>query len=373
MRVILAIQLFFSIYKTFGQGTFPENDALEKSALFPSTTSSKQFSVLREILNQESLVRFSMVQKIQTLVMDAIESRNLSKTLEGRLSDVSKELEALKINDERLKEEIVKLKKEMNAEYMSGNKIIDDSNFQSYNDSEILFLKGKTSALQKKIKVLSLENADIKEQLVVLKNKELESLRNETFTLYQKYDERVVYERKTSYLSNRLFLIENDIQNLSVSFNEAIENIRQNTADVQELKESKNLTDCEKGWVSYRDSCYFFSSIKMNFHDAATYCTNALSGASLLEDQSPEEEIWIFIQFRSRGLQTTWLGITDIFEEKKFVRMSDAKELTHFNWSKGQPDNYENNEHCVEILPDGKWNDLNCSRRIGFICKLHRN
>ncbi|XP_062591548.1 C-type lectin domain family 4 member M-like [Saccostrea cucullata] len=382
MRFILVIQLFFSIYKIFGQGFSSEDDTLDKSALFPSTTSSKQFNVLRDILNQESLVRFSMVQKIQTLVMDAIESKNLSKTLEIRLGHVVKELGALKINDDKMKEEIAKLKAKLDVEYRGGKIIIEDSNSQSYNYSESVLLRGNITVLQKEIRVLSFENEDVKEQLYVLKNKELESLKNETFDLYQKYDEiskeihafknkSEFYERRITNFNNQQLLIEKEIQNLSVSFNEAIENIRQNAAAIQELKGSKNATVCEKGWVSFNGNCYFFSSTKMNFHDAATFCTNAASGSSLLEDQSPHEEKWILIQFRLRGLHKIWIGVSDIFEETKFVRMSDAEVVTDIKWAKGQPDNYNNNENCLEIYSNGEWNDRNCDERNGFICKLN--
>ncbi|XP_061165640.1 low affinity immunoglobulin epsilon Fc receptor-like [Saccostrea echinata] len=376
MRVILAIQLFFCIYKTFGQGTFPENNALEKSASFPVTTSSKQFSVLREILNQESLVRFSMVQKIQTLVMDVVESRNLSKTLEGRLNDVIKELSALKITDNKLKEEIAKLKQELK----SGNKFINVPNFKSLNDSEVLFLRRKTSALEKEIEAPILDNTNIMEVLVYLQNKGPNSLKNETFSLSEKYDKisqenenfknpNLMRRRDFSHLDKRLLLMENDIRNLSLFFNVAVENTHKNISDILELRVSNNTSVCEKGWVSFNDHCYFFASTKMNFRDALEFCSNVAPGAILLEIQSSEEERWINIQTQLRGFQHTWIGVTDISEENEFVSVSDARAPTYVNWLDRQPDNHAK-EDCVEIFPGGKWNDRDCSATISFICKL---
>ena len=43
------------------------------------------------------------------------------------------------------------------------------------------------------------------------------------------------------------------------------------------------------------------------------------------------------------------------------------------NWN-GVPDNYQEIEHCIHLLvgnygPLGKWNDIDCNYRIGYICK----
>lgn len=37
-------------------------------------------------------------------------------------------------------------------------------------------------------------------------------------------------------------------------------------------------------------------------------------------------------------------------------------------WKKDQPDNYNNNEECVEIQA-GTWKDSECNLKKGFICK----
>ncbi|XP_077988271.1 lactadherin-like [Glandiceps talaboti] len=45
--------------------------------------------------------------------------------------------------------------------------------------------------------------------------------------------------------------------------------------------------------------------------------------------------------------------------------------MTTRNWNSGEPDNARNSQHCVELSTNvvGKWNDVECSQIIGFICE----
>ena len=36
---------------------------------------------------------------------------------------------------------------------------------------------------------------------------------------------------------------------------------------------------------------------------------------------------------------------------------------------KNEPNNFDDDEDCVEVRIDGKWNDHNCLRVTGFICE----
>lgn len=40
------------------------------------------------------------------------------------------------------------------------------------------------------------------------------------------------------------------------------------------------------------------------------------------------------------------------------------------NWLDGQPDIYQNSEHCVEMTAvQGKWNDRHCNHYTPFVCE----
>lgn len=67
---------------------------------FSETTSLRVSNVLRDVINQESLVRFSMVQKIQNLAMDS---------LMNNLKGFTSEMKSLKTKNEQQEERIAAL------------------------------------------------------------------------------------------------------------------------------------------------------------------------------------------------------------------------------------------------------------------------
>ncbi|EQA45166.1 lectin C-type domain protein [Leptospira broomii serovar Hurstbridge str. 5399] len=47
----------------------------------------------------------------------------------------------------------------------------------------------------------------------------------------------------------------------------------------------------------------------------------------------------------------------------------DFAKLGLWSWGVGEPNNYNNNEHCGQIRSDGRWNDNNCSAGFRYACK----
>ncbi len=54
--------------------------------------------------------------------------------------------------------------------------------------------------------------------------------------------------------------------------------------------------------------------------------------------------------------QRAWIGLTDEAEEGDF-RWVDGTRPGYTNWSPGEPNNADDNEHYGEMLPNGRWND----------------
>lgn len=69
-----------------------------------------------------------------------------------------------------------------------------------------------------------------------------------------------------------------------------------------------------------------------------------------------------------------WIGGNDLGEEGTFIWSSTGKRFEFSNWSKGQPDNYKNNENCAHYydITDYEWNDASCLFKMGFICEENR-
>lgn len=46
--------------------------------------------------------------------------------------------------------------------------------------------------------------------------------------------------------------------------------------------------------------------------------------------------------------------------------------LIFSRWGSGEPNNYMNKEHCAEICCPHFLNDINCEKRINYICELDK-
>ncbi|XP_062575194.1 angiopoietin-related protein 7-like [Saccostrea cucullata] len=115
MELRKLIYLITFVYGTLGISTESDKSVVDKTDLMPSATSGKTSSVLREILNQESLVRFSMVQKIQKLVMDVIDNTDTAQNVKKRLQEAIKDLQSLENREQDSEIKNANLGQELNA------------------------------------------------------------------------------------------------------------------------------------------------------------------------------------------------------------------------------------------------------------------
>ncbi|XP_048733888.1 angiopoietin-related protein 7-like [Ostrea edulis] len=154
----------------------------EKPELSSVTTSNKVSSVLRDILNQESLVRFSMVQKIQGLAMDAIDNKNNSQAMKRKIGDMMSELQASAENDRKIEVENSKFKEELRT--------INETNQN-----------------------LKEDNVKLNEQIAVLNRTLKNTVTEEQFDVFKKD------------FNLRLQMIDTNLQNFTLSINKTVENL----------------------------------------------------------------------------------------------------------------------------------------------------
>ena len=61
---------------------------------------------------------------------------------------------------------------------------------------------------------------------------------------------------------------------------------------------------------------------------------------------------------------------TDVATEGTFVSSVTGAALTYFSWSGGEPNNWNNDEDCLNIYRDSsKWNDITCESKLPSICE----
>ncbi|XP_062619217.1 angiopoietin-2-like, partial [Saccostrea cucullata] len=238
MGTLFVICFIFSTHmaETFGQLSLLQNRTFDENGLLPSTASGKASNVLREILNQESLVRFSMVQRIQSLVMDAMENKNDRQVMKTKLSDVIKQLQNVETKGQRLEEENAKLKREMKSlnATLNSTKYLSMEEIRNLNETEIWSLKRK---LLEKLQVMEKKDRRIMAQLISL---------NESEIALQKENQKMTEESEKS--NRRMSVLEKNIDILNGS-QSTIKNIMLNLQndnllrdDVDKLNETLQQT-----------------------------------------------------------------------------------------------------------------------------------
>nr|XP_047141386.1 uncharacterized protein LOC100201742 [Hydra vulgaris] len=133
----------------------------------------------------------------------------------------------------------------------------------------------------------------------------------------------------------------------------------------------KDCNGCDDGWFAYGRYCYFFQNKTLNgksWRDASLSCQ--AMGANLLSIEDQAENYFIKNIFKDDSLKKDnyWIGLNDEVNNREF-KWSDGKYLKFSNWLPKTPNNQGTGENCVETSRIG-WNDNDCSKSYGFICKI---
>ena len=133
---------------------------------------------------------------------------------------------------------------------------------------------------------------------------------------------------------------------------------------------------CPSGWSTYGNHCYLFVETKMEYNAAENHCyslsyKNRKSHLTSVLDT--DESLFVANLVTSRSSATTvWIGYDDIEVEGTFV-WKDGSTSTWANWRGGQPDNHRGAEDCVHMQLNTEsrgWNDLPCTGKLPFVCKM---
>ncbi|XP_036424671.1 galactose-specific lectin nattectin-like [Colossoma macropomum] len=132
---------------------------------------------------------------------------------------------------------------------------------------------------------------------------------------------------------------------------------------------SHKLCPCE--WSAHGSRYFKYFKSPLPWIDAEFECLK--HGANLASVHNNEENVFLknFIKEATGSLTRTWLGGHDAVAEGKWL-WSDGSKMSFQDWDKGQPDNYNSKEHCLEINYGGfqQWNDLPCTDSMPFVCAL---
>lgn len=142
-------------------------------------------------------------------------------------------------------------------------------------------------------------------------------------------------------------------------------------------------TGCPSPWkmADGADSCYFISNATdwgqmVNWEEARKTCESmGTSGNSayMVKITTPDVQNYLleFLPNAYYGRQQFWTGLNDQKVEGTF-QWSDGTAYTASNFAgawRQEPNNLAGAEHCVALLPGGKWNDAGCTDTKNYICR----
>jgi len=122
------------------------------------------------------------------------------------------------------------------------------------------------------------------------------------------------------------------------------------------------------GHISKTGQDFYFGTVKSTWSEANSFCKSLWDGeGNLASIDDDEQNSWVFEQAEKKSV---WIGGNDLATEDQFV-WSDGCKMSYSNWNTNEPNNYGNNEDCVHFIAakNGKWNDLDCNSKLGFVCK----
>jgi len=127
---------------------------------------------------------------------------------------------------------------------------------------------------------------------------------------------------------------------------------------------------CPEGWQYLSKSCYNKSSIAQTYKSALAFCHKF--NATLVNINSEEENDLVYDNFVNKpNFHNTYIGVVRKEPLSHTFVTSEGKPQTYFNWGKEEPNNYDENENCVE-MKRRVWNDIFCNVERPFVCEFSK-
>ena len=105
-----------------------------------------------------------------------------------------------------------------------------------------------------------------------------------------------------------------------------------------------------------------------SYSDAQQICREAKGQLASPRSSAENEAVTQMVRAQKKN---AYLSMNDISTEGRFTYPT-GEILVYSNWAKGEPNNSDEGEpeNCVEIHPEGKWNDVPCSKQLLVICEF---
>lgn len=112
---------------------------------------------------------------------------------------------------------------------------------------------------------------------------------------------------------------------------------------------------------------YIDDKIELNWYDAVSKCTRL--GGHLVSLVN-EDEFNLIVKKLKKTYY--WIDINDLGKEGEYISLSTGRNPKFLKWMKGEPNNIQHDEYCVELkLWNGVYamNDDRCRKLNYYICE----
>ncbi len=125
---------------------------------------------------------------------------------------------------------------------------------------------------------------------------------------------------------------------------------------------AQNSCLCPNGQIS-NNHCYTYYPEGKSWQEGQANCF--LQGGTLATIRDNSEQSLVS---SLAGGAVAWIGYTDAAQEGTWIWAGVPSQYTY--WCSGEPNN-SGDEDCAVInwQPSGCWNDLACSRVLGYVCE----
>ncbi|XP_013387112.2 macrophage mannose receptor 1-like [Lingula anatina] len=125
---------------------------------------------------------------------------------------------------------------------------------------------------------------------------------------------------------------------------------------------SLSPSHCPLGYSSFGDACYQVTS-HMTWEQAKATCERRQD--TLVSVTDGFEQAFVVLLTQKERPEPIWLGLT---RKGAMYYWLDGWPVDYINWESSEPTRGDM-ERCVALMPNGRWNDTDCSAEIKAVCK----
>ncbi|XP_036002700.1 type-2 ice-structuring protein isoform X1 [Fundulus heteroclitus] len=126
---------------------------------------------------------------------------------------------------------------------------------------------------------------------------------------------------------------------------------------------------CPPGWSPINNRCFHYVAKPMTWARAERNCLSMGANLASVHDTNEYHQVQSVIEMATYKSDETWIGGTNA-QETSIWFWSDGSPLRYTNWCHGEPNNWRNNQHCLQMNYSGEkcWDDQTCSVRLPSVC-----